>query len=717
LADRQEDIQQAPKIEGSKILQNNIEPPRHDSAPIKRQYVPQPPIPKPQIQSGNVAPPPRPSPQQSPIPSQRNPANRMPNIPLPPNPAAKPSNASNSTKIEGKRPAEQKLLNPLDILAQIANKTAADSFDDALIDADPDAGSEAEALEQLKKSPLGERLIYKGLISKDQLETALKEQRSQNSISNNKKMLGAILVEMGFITESTLGELLTEESGVKKFNIHNSVLDPLLIRKVPQEVALRYKAVPVSVEDNSIMVLISDTYNILAIDQVRNYFPPNSKIIPVYGSEPDILEIIDQYHGYETSIEGILKEIESGTMDPKAMISGEASGYTNPTVRLVDAILIDSVKRGASDIHCEPENSFLRIRYRIDGKLVQVRSFHKDYWPAVVVRIKIMSGMNIAETRNPQDGRVNFNVLGREIDFRVATHPTVFGENIVLRLLDKQKALVPLEKLGFSEKNEKFLMKLLKKPEGIIVVTGPTGSGKTTTLYSILNYINSVDINIMTLENPVEYQLPMIRQSDIKEDKGMDFISGIKSLMRQDPDVIFVGEIRDEETATMAMRAAMTGHRVFSTLHTNDAFGAVPRLIDIGVPAHVLSSALICVIAQRLLRRICAACKITKVATEEDLKILGLEEKEGLEIPCHNPKGCEVCSGSGYKGRVAVHEIFPVDKGMDEMMSHGAPRKQLVEYATEKGFIPILQDGIVKVLAGTTDIDELIRVLDVTERL
>jgi general secretion pathway protein E/type IV pilus assembly protein PilB len=701
LADGHEDVQQALNTEGSKILQNNMEPSRLDSAPIKQSYLPKPPAKKPsslqmpEIKTEGAAKAAIPTPNTPQLATQRN-----------LHPEKKPFYS---------HAAEQRILDPADILAQIANKKAGDLFERALEVADPD--DEIEAFEHLKKTPLGERLIYKGLISKDQLETALKEQRSQNQNTVNKKMLGSILVDMGFITESTLGELLTEESGVKKFNIHNSVLDPLLIRKVPQDVALRYKAVPVSVEDNKVMVLISDIYNILAIDQVRNYFPPNSKIIPVYGSEPDILEIIDQYHGYETSIEGILKEIESGKIDSKSMMSSEASGYTNPTVRLVDAILIDSIKRGASDIHFEPENSFLRIRYRIDGKLVQVRSFHKEYWPAVVVRIKIMSGMNIAETRNPQDGRVNFNVLGRDIDFRVATHPTVFGENIVLRLLDKQKALVPLEKLGFSSKNEKFLMKLLKKPEGIIIVTGPTGSGKTTTLYSVLNYINSVDINIMTLENPVEYQLPMIRQSDIKEDKGMDFISGIKSLMRQDPDVIFVGEIRDEETATMAMRAAMTGHRVFSTLHTNDAFGAIPRLIDIGVPSHLLSGSLICIIAQRLLRRLCQACKTTKPATEEDLQILGINKDDTLMIACHNPRGCEICSGSGYKGRIAVHEIFPVDKGMDEMMSHGAPRKQLIEYATAKGFIPILQDGIDKILSGTTDVDELVRVLDVTERL
>lgn len=573
--------------------------------------------------------------------------------------------------------------------------------------------NQGEEQKQTKSLPLGQKLINKGLISKDQLETALKEQRTQTSAS--KKMLGAILIEMGFITESALGGVLTEESGVRVFDVRKAVLDPKLIRQVPKEVALRYKAVPVAIENNTVMVAISDIYNILAIDQIRQYFPTNLKIVPVYGAEPDILEVIDQYHGYETSIGGILKEIETGIAEQKTQLSGEIEGYVNPTVRLVDAILVDAIKRNASDIHFEPEGTFLRIRYRIDGKMVQIRSFHKEYWAAVVVRIKIMSGMNIAETRYPQDGRVSYFVLGREIDFRVATHPTVFGENVVMRILDKHKALLPLEQLGFSKHNEELMLRLLRKPEGIVIVTGPTGSGKTTTLYSVLNHINSIDINIMTLENPVEYQLPMLRQSDVREDKGMDFVSGIKSLLRQDPDVIFVGEIRDEATANMAMRAAMTGHRVFSTLHTNDAFGAIPRLVDIGIPPHLLSGTLICVIAQRLLRRLCTKCKVQRAVTESEAKVLGIDHRRQTMIYVH--QGCPECYSTGYRGRVATHEVFPVDKGMDELIATGATRKAMVSYALEKGFIPILQDGINKVMSGMTDVDEISRVLDVTDRL
>lgn len=639
-----------------------------------------------------------------------------------------------SSESQTPQPKEESyLVTPEDYIPQPKEEIASSIIADEDVDGTPPTEEDGELSDKIKKQhrgvkkiadsmlsasknsvskmPLGERLIAKGLISRDQLETSLKEQRNNPS---SKKMLGAIMIDMGFITESALGEVLTESSGVKAFDIRKSVLDPNLIKRVPRDVATRHKAVPVSMDDETVRVAITDIYNILAIDQIRRHFPNNMKVIPVYAPESDLTEIIDQYYGYETSIGGILKEIETG-VTAKKELSGETDGYINPTVRLVDAILVDAIKRGASDIHFEPESNFVRLRYRMDGKLVQVRSFHADYWAAVVVRVKIMSGMNIAETRNPQDGRTSYFVLGREIDFRVATHPTIFGENIVMRILDKQKALMPLENLGFTHENDQLLRKLLKRPEGIIIVTGPTGSGKTTTLYSVLNFINSVDINIMTLENPVEYQLPMIRQSDVRDDKGMDFVMGIKSLMRQDPDVIFVGEVRDEATANMAMRAAMTGHRVFTTLHTNDAVGAIPRLIDIGIPPHLLAGSLICIVAQRLLRKLCSECKEKSVATDEEAKILGVDPAKKVEIYHH--QSCDVCYGTGYKGRVATQEIFPIDKGLDELISTGATRKTMVAHGLEKGFIPMVQDGINKVLAGVTDIDELIRTVDMTDRI
>ncbi|MDG1287665.1 MAG: ATPase, T2SS/T4P/T4SS family [Rickettsiales bacterium] len=553
---------------------------------------------------------------------------------------------------------------------------------------------------------IGEKLMSLGLISDDQLQVALQEQKT------SKKLLGAILVGLGFISEHALGEILAEASGAKKFDPKQSMLDPALVTRVPKEVALRHKVIAVSLTEDTLQLATTDVYNVLAVDQVRRFFE-NVQIEPIYCSEAEILELIDQYYDYELSIDGILREIETGERDLDDL-SGTEEGYVNPTVRLVDAMLVDSIKVGASDIHFEPEGQFLRLRYRIDGDLVQVRSFHRNYWPAIAVRIKIMSGMNIAETRMPQDGRISFQVMGREVDFRVATQPTVHGENIVMRLLDKTKSLVPLEDLGFADHNINLLKKLLKRPEGIIIVTGPTGSGKTTTLYSILSYINSMDVNIMTLEDPVEYQLPLIRQTNVREGT-IDFGNGIKSLMRQDPDIIFIGEVRDEDTALMAVRAALTGHQVFTTLHTNDALGAVPRLGDIGVPAHLLAGSLICTMAQRLARKLCQTCKKPRLATPEEAQILGFAPDSPPTV--YDAVGCKQCRNTGHKGRTAIIEVLRVDEGLNELIATHATRNAMMNYALNNGFVTMVEDGIDKVLQGDIDIEQLISTLDMTDRM
>lgn len=557
---------------------------------------------------------------------------------------------------------------------------------------------------------IGDKLISLGLVSKDQLEIALKNQKE----STEKKMLGNILVEMGFITESALGEVLAENSGTERFEPGQAVLDPNLVRKVPKEIALRQKVVAVGQRGNTIMLAMSDVYNVIAVDQARRFFPKQARMEPVYCNESDIAELIEKYYDYETTIEGILKEIETGIRE-KGKIDGEQEGYVNPTVRLVNAVLVDAIRVGASDIHFEPEGTFLRLRYRVDGEMLQIRSLHKAYWSAISVRLKIMSGMNIAETRLPQDGRITYNVMGREVDFRVATQPTIHGENIVMRLLDKKKALMPIDNLGFSKHNEAMIKKMLMKPEGVIIVTGPTGSGKTTTLYSILGYINNVDVNIMTLEDPVEYQLNLIRQSQVREGTGMGFAEGIKSVLRQDPDIIFIGEVRDNQTATMAMRAAMTGHKVFTTLHTNDAIGVIPRLLDIGVQPSILSSSLICAMAQRLARRLCPHCKEQHVADERECKILGVDPANPPQI--FRAKGCQYCNNKGYKGRLAVHELVPIDRGMEELIATSATRSTIIKYALEQGFVPMIQDAAEKVMAGLIDIAEMISTVDVTDRL
>ncbi len=560
---------------------------------------------------------------------------------------------------------------------------------------------------QAKPMRIGEKLISLGLISKDQLEIALREQ------AKSKKLLGSILISMNFITESALGEVLAESSGSERFDVKGTMLDSNLLAMVPREVCHRNKVIPVELQGNTMKLAMVDVYNVLAIDQVRRHLDKSIKIIPIFCTETEINELIEQYYNYDLSIDGVLREIETGIRD-KTQLDGREEGYVNPTVRLVNALLIDAIKQGCSDIHFEPEGSFLRLRYRMDGSLQQIRSFHRDYWPAILVRIKIMSGMNIAETRSAQDGRISMVALGREVDFRVATQPTVHGENVVLRILDKSKSLVDISQLGFSEHNLDLLKRCLKRPEGIIVVTGPTGSGKTTTLYSVLGFINSIDVNIMTLEDPVEYQLPLIRQTNVREGV-IDFQSGIKSLMRQDPDIIFLGEVRDEETAVMAVRAALTGHQVFTTLHTNDALGTIPRLSDIGVPPHLLAGSLICTMAQRLARKLCTYCKKPRAATEEECRLMKFDLNNPPTV--HEAVGCERCAFKGYKGRMGLHEILRIDHGMDELIATKATRNQMLEYAMQNGFVPMVQDGISKVLQGTIDIPELINTVDLTDRL
>lgn len=558
------------------------------------------------------------------------------------------------------------------------------------------------------KLRIGDQLMAKGVISKDQLEVALKEQK------NTKLLLGQVLIELGFITESALTEIIAENTGVERFDAKNVYLDPAIVKMIPKEVALRNKVVPISMEHNELRIAMVDVYDVIALDAVRRFMPKGTIIRPLFCGETELQDLINRYYDYAISIDGILKEIETGIREKTGILDGNADGYVNPTVRLVNALLIDAVKQGASDLHFEPEGPFLRLRYRIDGQLQQVRTLHRDYWSAIAVRIKIISGMNIAESRIPQDGRITFNALGREVDFRVATQPTVSGENIVMRLLDKSKSILPLEKLGFTDHNMNLLKKLIKRPEGIIIMTGPTGSGKTTTLYSILNYINSTEVNIMTLEDPVEYELPLIRQTNIKEGV-ISFSSGIKSLMRQDPDIIFIGEVRDEETALNAVRAALTGHQVYTTLHTNDTIGILSRLQDIGVPPHMLAGSLICGVAQRLVRTLCSECKHQRPATPEECRILGKHPSKPPLV--YEAVGCPACGYKGYKGRVALVEIMPVDSGLDELITQRASRNQIMEHLLNKGFIPMLEDGITKVLNGQIDVRELIGSVDVTERL
>ena len=559
-----------------------------------------------------------------------------------------------------------------------------------------------------KTTDIATRLLEQKVISEDQLRVALKEHEH----SGGQKTIGAILVSMGFISNGALGEVLNESTGVKNFDLKSSIIDARLVKKIPKEFSIRNKLIPISYANKVIIIGMADVFDIVSLDKVKKFFPPNYQFSPVYIPESDIMHAIDQYYDYEMSVEGIAKELENdeATAEDDVKLQGD---YKSPVVRLVDALLTDAVHRGASDLHFEPEALFLRIRYRIDGKLQQIKSIHKNYWSSIAVRIKIMSGMNIAETRKTQDGRINSEILGRPIDFRVSSQPTINGENIVLRILDEKHSIVPLESLGFSENAIAIIKKVTKRPEGVIILTGPTGSGKTTTLYSILNYINSIDKNIMTLEDPVEYHIPLIRQTNIKVSAGMTFASGIRAILRQDPDVILVGEIRDKETAVTAVQAAMTGHQVYTSLHTNDAIGAIPRLLDMGVPHFLLVGNLICIVAQRLARKLCE-CKKLKPITDFEKKILGAKYSDVKELM--GPKGCQKCDNTGYKGRTVISEVLPLDPELDNLIAILATKKEILTHCRSRGFLTMDEDGIEKIVAGLIDVKELMRVVDLTQR-
>ncbi|HIJ38712.1 MAG TPA: type II/IV secretion system protein [Rhodospirillaceae bacterium] len=547
-----------------------------------------------------------------------------------------------------------------------------------------------------------------GLISKDQLQVALYEKKRTN------KLMGTLLVDLGFITEAALSAVLASSSGYEKFDLQGTVVEPELLKRIPKEVALRYRVLPVSMEGNSLRLAMADIYDVLALDQTRKYAPPGCEILPLVSSEAEILQAIDQFYGYEFSIDGILRELETGKHDVSASaLSGE--GYVHPLVRLVNAIVLDAVKNGASDIHLEPEGSFVRLRYRIDGVMQQIRTFHKDHWGAISHRIKIVSGMNIADKLNPQDGRFGFSMGSRKIDFRVACLPTVHGENIVIRILDKSRAVISIDSLGLSENNSKLLHKLIQRPEGIIIVTGPTGSGKTSTLYAVLSHINSLERNIMTLEDPVEYEVQLMRQGQVREGTAMNFADGVRALLRQDPDIIFIGEVRDNATASMALRASMTGHQVYTTLHTNDAAGAIPRLHDLGLGHGLLSGNIIGILAQRLVRKICVSCRTMRPATAEECRIMGVDPKKPPQIG--KTVGCPDCRFTGYKGRLAVHEILPMNRVLDEMILSGASLVQVRNEAKRFGYVPIAEDGILKILEGHISLESLGRSVDLTDRL
>ncbi len=568
---------------------------------------------------------------------------------------------------------------------------------------------EAKSITKGPVKRLGDQLVDSGLITADQLKIALLEQKARG------KHLGEILISLGFVTDEVVRDVLSSSLGQSSVDLKSVVVDTEVLDLLGQKTARQLKTIPLAFDEKTgrLEVAIEDTFDVITLDRIKALIGRRIEVVPKMAAAKQIEDALDRLYGFDLSIDSILQEIESEKKD-FSDYHGEDEEYSHPMVRLVDSLLADAVKQQASDIHIEPEKGFLRIRYRIDGVMRQVRSIHAKYWPAINVRLKVMSQMNIAESQTPQDGRISRTIGSRDIDFRVATQPTLHGENIVLRVLDKNQGIVPLEKMSLPPVQLTTINLIMSRPEGIILVTGPTGSGKTTTLYSMLGALNEDSVNIMTLEDPVEYPISMIRQSSIGSAGKMSFAKGIRSLMRQDPDIILVGEIRDQETAEQAFRAAMTGHLVLSTLHTNSAIGAIPRLLDLGLAPFVMSSNVSGIIGQRLLRKLCTKCKEPYEPDSVEKNILG--DQVG-ETKLYKPVGCKHCDQQGYKGRIPVLEVLKIDSEIDDLISKRASYLEIETLAISKGFETLADSAARLVIAGETSLDEAVRSIDMTGRL
>lgn len=552
---------------------------------------------------------------------------------------------------------------------------------------------------------LGETLQSQGLISADQLRVALHEQASSS------ELLGRLLVRLGFLPEIELRKALALKLGIPEAFLASTTPHPEAVCLVPKALARRHGVVPLLYQNETatLQIAVANPNDVVALDALRRVLPPECHIESLLATDSEISAALDVAYSIDSSLQGILAELEGDGHFPQSTAPREPA-----IVRLLEALLTDAAHQNASDIHFEPEAGFLKVRCRVDGILQPSCVLRKSLWPPLSVRIKILSDLNIAESRAPQDGHFSMSVHGRPLDFRVSSHPTIHGESVVLRILDRNKGIQTLESLGLARSQLNILKRSLTRPEGIFLLTGPTGSGKTTTLYSVLQHLNADSLNIMTLEDPVEYPMPRIRQTSISEMAKIDFADGVRSMLRQDPDVILIGEIRDAPTAEMAARAAMTGHQVFTTLHCNSALGAISRLTDMGVAAHVLAGNIIAIMAQRLVRRLCRHCQLQRPPSPREAELFADCLEEGLVFDAY---GCQECSFTGFKGRLAVTELLKLDTELDELIARSASRRELYEMARSKGFRTLADDGVCKVREGLTTINELVRVIDLSDRL
>lgn len=570
----------------------------------------------------------------------------------------------------------------------------------------PSAAPPPPRPQQLGEERLAELLLRTGLLSEEQLRIARHEQQQR------PQPLGETLIALGFISAAALRDSLAAASGHPGVSVAAMLIDPAVLALVPHPLARRHRLLPLALQSNheEIVVAIADASDIVALDRLRAVLDPALRISLRIAASAELERAIEHHYGNTRPAEALLADLESAARGLAAGQQNQHSSHGQALVKVVDALIAEAVGRGASDLHFEPEAAFLRIRERIDGTLRQTRVIHKSFCPELAVRLKVIAGLDIAETRLPQDGRMSLALGGRTIDFRVATQPTLHGENIVLRILDRDKGIVPLSALELSPAQQQALDRMLARPEGLILVTGPTGSGKTTTLYSILQHLNREQVNIMTLEDPVEYPLAQIRQSMVGEHSRLGFADGVRALLRQDPDIILIGEIRDADTAHMALRAALTGHRVFATLHANSALGALPRLLDIGLRADLLAGNLSGILAQRLVRRLCLHCRQPAVPTASEQALLAFHHCQATQV--HQSKGCQACNFSGYHGRLALLELLAFDEELDTLLGSGASLPELRRQVQRTGHQSLAAAGLARIAAGLSSFAEVARVVD-----
>ena len=561
------------------------------------------------------------------------------------------------------------------------------------------------------RKKIGDILIEKGLITKDQLDAALKEQKKTG------RKIGQILVESGIISEAQLIDTISERLKIPRISLESMVIDPAVIALVPVEVARRYCLIPAFKIGENLTVAMSDPLNLIAIEELK--YLTKCDIKRVVASRTEINAAIDQYYSVADSLSGVIGAYPDRRAEETAAEKQRVAVFQEddaPVVKLVNLIINQAVKTKASDIHIEPDEDQLRVRYRINGVMKEEASPPKNLQSEIISRIKVASNMDVSEKRLPQDGRLMIKVDDSDVDLRISTLPTIHGEKVVIRILDRRILEMGLNQLGISESILKNWRRLIQLKEGLVLITGPTSSGKTTTLYSVLKEINSVEKNIITVEDPVEYSLSLINQVQTNEKAGLTFASSLRHILRQNPDIIMIGEIRDSETAVMALRSALTGHLVFSTLHTNDAPSSITRLIDMGMEKFLVASAIKGVLAQRLLRTNCPNCIEEYTPQDIQIKLAGLEN-ETEKIKFMRGSGCNRCRMTGFKGLTGIYELVMVDDIMSEMIINDASDVKLRNYAASKGYRPLFQEGLDKVRRGEVTLEELLRVISIVDHV